>query len=87
MARVFPSDPVSIALGTEMRAEMFASDISVTDLAAQISVDRGTLGDWLAAKRPMPVPGMVSIARALRVPPHELLERAEDRARRDDIRT
>lgn len=86
MARVFPSDPVSTALGTEVRAEMFASDISVTDLATRISVDRGTLSDWLAAKRPMPVPAMVSIARELRMPPHELFKRAEDRARRDDVR-
>lgn len=83
MARTYEPDPRTIALGVELRADMTARDINVTDMAARIAVDRGTLGDWLSAQRPMPVPMFMAMATELRVPPADLVRRAEDRARRD----
>lgn len=83
MARTYEPDPRSLALGVELRADMDAQDISVTDMAARIDVDRGTLGDWLGGRRPMPVPMFWALADELRVPAEDLVQRAKDRARRD----
>lgn len=83
MARTYTPDPRSAALGVELRADMEARDISVTDMAARIGVDRGTLGDWLGSRRPLPVAMFWSIASELGVPADSLVRRAEDRARRD----
>lgn len=83
MARTYEPDPHTIALGVELRADMDAQGISVTDMAARIGVDRGTLGDWLGARRPMPVPMLWQLAAALRVPEEEIVQRTKDRVRRD----
>ena len=83
MARKYTPDPRSIALGVEVRADMDARDITVTDMAARLDVDRGTLGDWLGARRPMPITMFWALAGELRVPSEELVRRAEERARRD----
>lgn len=83
MARTYEPDPRTIALGVEIRADMDARDISVSQMADRIDVDRGTLGDWLSAQRPLPVVKFFALADALAVPPEDLVSRAEDRARRD----
>lgn len=83
MARTYEPDPRTIALGVELRADMDAQGISATDMAARIDVDRGTLGDWLSARRPMPLAMFFALATQLRVPADDLVKRAEDRARRD----
>lgn len=83
MARKYTPDPRSIALGVELRADMDARDISVTDMAKRLDVDRGTLGDWLGGRRPMPIPMFWALASELRIPSEDLVRRAEERARRD----
>lgn len=83
MARKYTPDTRSIALGVELRADMDARDISVIEMAKRLGVDRGTLGDWLGARRPMPIPMFWALAAELRVPSEDLVRRAEDRARRD----
>lgn len=83
MARKYEPDPRSIALGVEVRADMDAQGVSLTDMAARIGVDRGTLGDWLSASRPMPVPMFWALVDELRISEADLLQRAKDRARRD----
>ena len=83
MARTYEPDPHTVALGVELRADMDAQGISVTDMAARIGVDRGTLGDWLGARRPMPVPMLWRLADELRVSAEEVVSRTKDRARRD----
>lgn len=83
MARKYTADPRSLALGVELRADMDARDISVTEMAGRIGVDRGTLGDWLSGQRPMPVHAFWALSSELRVSSDDLVRRAEDRARRD----
>lgn len=83
MARKYTPDTRSVALGVELRADMDARDISVIEIAKRLGVDRGTLGDWLGARRPLPIPMFLALAAELRVPSEELVRRAEDRARRD----
>lgn len=72
-----------IALGTEIRAEAARQDITLRALASAAGISRATLYNWLDGSRAMPLPGLTAVADALRIPPHTLLDRAEERARRD----
>lgn len=72
-----------LALAREIRAEMITRDISQADLADNIGLGRSTLYRYLRGRRDMPVPVLIAIADVLRVPPHVLLDRAEERARWD----
>lgn len=76
-------DPRTLALGLEIRAEASAQRMTLADLAKRAGVSRASLYNWIDGERAMPLTGLVAIADALRVQPHELLHRGEDRARRN----
>lgn len=76
-------DPRTIALGQEIRAEAAALDISLTALAEAVNIDRTSLYKYLDGRRAMPLPVLRDIASVLRMSPVELLDRGEERARRN----
>lgn len=78
-----PNDPRSIALGQEIRAEAAARGIALTELCKSANVTRSALYRYLDAERDMPYSVLADLASALRIRPFELVERAEDRARRN----
>ena len=75
-------DPRTIALGQEIRAEAAAQRLTIAELSVKAGVNRSSLYTWLDGKANFPLDGLVRIADALGVPPHVLLHRGEDRARR-----
>lgn len=77
------TDPRTIALGLEIRAEAEDQGLTLTDLAKSAGISRATLYNWVDGAHAMPLAGLSSIADVLRIPPYELLRRGEDRARRD----
>lgn len=79
-------DPRSIALGQEIRAEAAALDITLKALAEAVHIDRTSLYKYLDGTRAMPLPVLRDIAVVLRVPAGELLDRGEDRARKNASR-
>lgn len=78
-----PNDPRSVALGQEIRAEAAARGVALTELCKSANVTRSALYRYLDAERDMPYSVLADLASALRVRPFELVERAEDRARRN----
>lgn len=78
-----PKDPRSVALGLEIRAEAAAKRVTITALAKAAGIPRSALYNYLDAERDMPFSVLNGLADALRVRPFELIERAEERARRD----
>lgn len=76
-------DPRTIALGQEIRAEAAALGITLKALAEAVHIDRTSLYYYLDGKRAMPLPVLRDIATVLRVPAGELLDRGEDRARKN----
>ena len=79
-------DPRTIALGQEIRAEAAAQLLTIAELSVKAGVPRSSLYTWLDGKANFPIDGLVKVADTLRVAPHTLIERAEDRARRDATR-
>lgn len=77
------NDPRAIALGLEVRAEAAARRVTLTELCKAAGVTRSALYNYLDGERDMPYSVLNALADALRVRPFELVERAEDRARRD----
>lgn len=77
------NDPRSIALGQEIRAEAAARGVALTELCKSAGVTRSALYRYLDAERDMPFSILNALADALRVRPFVLIERAEERARRD----
>ena len=76
-------DPRSVALGLEIRAEAAARRVTIKDLCDAAAVNRSTLYNYLGGERDMPLGVLMALSDALRVAPHDLLDRAEDRARTD----
>lgn len=76
-------DPRTIALGQEIRAEAAALDITLKSLAETVHIDRTSLYKYLDGQRAMPLPVLMNVASALRLSPAELLDRGEERARRN----
>lgn len=76
-------DPRTIALGQEIRAEAAALGVTLKALAEAVGIDRTSLYKYLDGQRAMPLPVLRDIAAALRLSPAELLDRGEDRARRN----
>lgn len=76
-------DPRTIALGQEIRAEAAALGITLKGLAEAVGIDRTSLYKYLDGQRAMPLPVLRDIASALRMSPVELLDRGEERARRN----
>ncbi|HCS2945803.1 TPA: helix-turn-helix transcriptional regulator, partial [Shigella flexneri] len=74
-------DPRTIALGQEIRAEAAAQRITIAELSSKAGVNRSSLYTWLDGKANFPLDGLVRVADVLRVAPHDLLHRGEDRAR------
>lgn len=83
IARMTSIDPRTLALGQEIRAEAAAQRITIAELSSKAGVNRSSLYTWLDGKANFPLDGLVKVADVLRVPPFEMLHRAEDRARRD----
>jgi len=79
-------DPRTIALGQEIRAEAAAQRLTIAELSVKAGVPRSSLYTWLDGKANFPIDGLVKVADTLRIAPHTLIERAEDRARRDATR-
>lgn len=74
---------LSEALGAEVRAEAAAQRLTVAELAHKANVNRSSLYTWLDAKAAFPVNGLAALAATLRIEPHVLIRRAEERTRRD----
>jgi len=67
------------AVAAEFRAERGAKQLTVEQLAEQSGLVPGTLLRYLNGKRAIPIPALYYIAKALDVPPREIVVRAEKR--------
>lgn len=78
------------ALAAEVRAEMAAQQVTTKDMQRAVGVSSSAWSNYfVACARDVPLSVVVEVARALRMPPSELLRRAEARAAadpgRDDV--
>lgn len=75
---------LAVALGRQIAAERTAAGISAEKLAAQVGINKNSLGRYERAERDIPLPVLTSIANALGMTaPSDLLRSAEVRAARD----
>lgn len=71
------------ALAAEIRAEAAAKRMSTTDLAVRSGISKPSAYRYLAGERDLPVPVLLDMASDLGVSAATLLDRAQERARRD----
>lgn len=71
------------ALVAEIRAEAAAQQLTTTTLAERAGISRPSAYRYLAGERDLPVSVLLDFARVLGVPASDLLDRAQQRARRD----
>lgn len=67
------------AVSAQVRAEIAARDESVLGLSRKTGIPRGSLLRWVSGERALTVPNLYKIATALRMDPHLLVMRAEER--------
>ena len=72
-----------IALAAEVRGELAAQGMRLEELEGRAGVEHTSMWRYLSAKRAMPLDTLVAIAEGLGLSPSELLQRAEQRARRN----
>lgn len=70
-------------LGAEIRGEIAAQGLKIGDLEEASGVERTSIWRYLKGERAMPLDVLVALADALRVDASELVQRAEQRARRE----
>ena len=70
-------------LGAEIRGEIAAQGLGITEVAARAGMERTSLWRYLKGERAMPLDALVALADALQLDASELVQRAEQRARRN----
>ena len=78
-----PAEEFNDAVGRQMRAEIAASRSSIAAMARSISIARSALDNYVTGKRAIPVPVVYAVCATLRLEPHVMLARAEERLRAD----
>ena len=69
------------ALGREVRAEAAAQRVTIAQLATRAGVNRSSLYTWLDGQVAFPLQGLEALSSVLGVAPHQMVRRAEARAR------
>lgn len=67
------------AVGRQLRAEIAAAGSSIAAMARTIGIARSALDNYVTGKRAIPVPVVYSVCASLRVEPHIVFARAEER--------
>lgn len=78
-----PSEEFNAAVGRQLRGEIAAAGSSIAAMARTIGIARSALDNYVTGKRSIPVPVVYSICAALRVEPHLVFARAEERLSAD----
>lgn len=78
-----PAEDYNRAVGRQLKAEIAAAGSSIARMARDIDVSRSALDNYTTGKRDIPVPVLYRVSAVVGVPPHTILERAEDRFRVD----
>ncbi|MGG7507980.1 helix-turn-helix domain-containing protein [Plantibacter sp. YIM 135249] len=73
----------SEAVAAQLRAERAIAQLTIDELASASGLVRGTLLRYLNGKRDIPVPALYQIGMALGVEPHDIVERATARQKKD----
>jgi len=70
------------AVSAVIKMEMVGHGLRQQDVAEAVGIHRETLSRYLGGKKEMPVGTFFQVAQVLGVSPAEIMERAEERARR-----
>lgn len=79
-----PSEEFNAAVGRQLRAEIAAAGSSIAAMARTIGIARSALDNYVTGKRAIPVPVVYAVCASLRVEPHIVFARAEERLRVDN---
>lgn len=82
-----PPEEFNAAVGRQLRAEIAAAGSSIAAMARTIGIARSALDNYVTGKRAIPVPVVYSVCASLRVEPHIVFARAEERLRVDNAAT
>jgi transcriptional regulator with XRE-family HTH domain len=74
-----PAEEFNAAVGRQLRAEIAAAGSSIAAKAREIGIARSALDNYVTGKRAIPVPIVYSVCASLRVEPHIVFARAEER--------
>lgn len=77
------SEEFNAAVGRQLRAEIAAAGSSIAAMARTIGIARSALDNYVTGKRSIPVPVVYSVCASLRVEPHIVFARAEERLSAD----
>lgn len=75
------------AISHQIKVELVERSMDQKDLADAVGIERATLSRYMNNRRPMPMATFFAIAEAFRLSPRELMERAEARIDRPEVRT
>ncbi|WEK60417.1 MAG: XRE family transcriptional regulator [Candidatus Microbacterium colombiense] len=78
-----PSEEFNAAVGRQLRGEIGAAGSSIAAMARDIGIARSALDNYVTGKRSIPVPVVYAVCAAVKVAPHVLLQRAEERLSTD----
>ncbi|GAB3616039.1 hypothetical protein GCM10027416_05960 [Okibacterium endophyticum] len=73
------ADRFGQTVAAQLRAEAAAQNVPVVRLAQRAGINRETLDRWLKGERPLSVPTLYKVARALEIEPSLVVARAEER--------
>lgn len=73
------------ALGRQIRAEIAAGGSSIAAMSRTINVARSTLDNYVTGERAIPVTVAYAICESLRISPADVVRRAEDRFRSEEL--
>ncbi|TXK17187.1 helix-turn-helix domain-containing protein [Homoserinibacter sp. GY 40078] len=78
---VIPSDAERFAqtVAAQVRAEIAAANTTVAGVARATGINRETLDRWVKGERALSITTLYRIASAVDVPPHVIVQRAEER--------
>lgn len=75
------------AISHQIKVELVERSMDQKDLADAVGIERATLSRYMNNRRPMPMATFFAIAEAFGLSPRELMERAEARIDRPEVRT
>jgi transcriptional regulator with XRE-family HTH domain len=78
---------LEVAISWQIKVELVERNMDQKDLADAIGIERATLSRYMNNRRPMPMATFFAIAETFGMSPRVLMERAEARIDRQEVRT
>lgn len=78
---------LEVAISWQIKVELVDRKMEQQDLADAVGIERATLSRYMNNRRPMPMAVFFKIAEVLGLSPRVLMERAEARIDRQEVRT